>query len=520
MEDVLHPGELGRLLLLQARERDTGPAGDDVLDVLLADHRLLPVLVLLPLPLELVVPGPEGLLLLAERGGLLELLGLQEHVLLADHPLDLPLQLLHLGGRGHRLEPRPARRLVDDVDGLVGKLPLGDVPVGQLHGGVDGGIGDLHPMVGLVLRAEALDDLDGLRHRWGPHDDGLETPLERPVLLDVLAVLVERGGADALDLAPGEGGLQHVRGVDRPLGGARPDERVQLVEEQDHVLGLPDLLHHRLEALLELAAILRSRHQRAEVELEEPLADEDVRHVVVDDLLGEALDDGRLAHPRLADQDRIVLGAAGEDLDDPLDLGLAADHGVELRLQRELREVAGELVQDGSLAALLRAGVVLVAQKGQRLLTDLVQAGPQGLQDLGRDGLPLLHDSEEQVLGADVVVAELPGLLDGQLEDPLGLGRERHLAEGQGLREAGEGPLDLPLDRLQTEAETLEHGRRDALPVPDQPEKDVLGPDEVVAEPPGFLPGQDDHPPRALGESLEHVPSLSGLPRTAPVAIG
>ena len=132
-----------------------------------------------------------------------------------------------------------------------------------------------------------------------------------------------------------------------------------------------------------------------------------------------------------------------EDLDDALDLGLAADHRIELALAGELGQVAGELVEHRGLATLLRPRVVLVAEQCQGLLPHLVQPGAQGLQYLGRDRLAFLHDAEEKVLGPDVVVAELAGLLDGQLEDPLGLRRERHLAEGQGLREPGQRALDL-----------------------------------------------------------------------------
>ena len=61
----------------------------------------------------------------------------------------------------------------------------------------------------------------------------LEAPLERGVLLDVLAVLVERGGADAAQLAAGERRLQHVGRVHGALGRARADQRVQLVDEAD-----------------------------------------------------------------------------------------------------------------------------------------------------------------------------------------------------------------------------------------------------------------------------------------------
>ena len=61
----------------------------------------------------------------------------------------------------------------------------------------------------------------------------LEAALEGGVLLDVLAVLVERGGADHAQLAAGEHRLDHVAGVHRALGGAGADDGVQLVDEGD-----------------------------------------------------------------------------------------------------------------------------------------------------------------------------------------------------------------------------------------------------------------------------------------------
>jgi hypothetical protein len=48
-------------------------------------------------------------------------------------------------------------------------------------------------------------------------------------------------------------------------------------------------------------------------------------HVTGDDPLGQALDHRGLADPGLADQDRVVLGPAGQHLDHPPDLGVAAD---------------------------------------------------------------------------------------------------------------------------------------------------------------------------------------------------
>ena len=79
----------------------------------------------------------------------------------------------------------------------------------------------------------------------GVHDDRLEAALERGVFLDVLAVLVERGGADALDFAAGERGLEDVAGVNGAFRAAGADERVQLVNEEDDVPRAPDLADAR-----------------------------------------------------------------------------------------------------------------------------------------------------------------------------------------------------------------------------------------------------------------------------------
>ena len=101
----------------------------------------------------------------------------------------------------------------------------------------------------------------------------LEAALQRGVLLDVLAVLVERGGADHPQLAAGQHRLEHVAGVHRALAGrAGADDGVQLVDERDDLpVGVLDLVEHGLEPLLELAAVLRAGDHRAEVERDDRL---------------------------------------------------------------------------------------------------------------------------------------------------------------------------------------------------------------------------------------------------------
>src|SRR5213596_3240770 len=78
----------------------------------------------------------------------------------------------------------------------------------------------------------------------------------RAASFSVFAVLVEGCGADALDLAAGQGGLEDVRGIDGALGGARANQGVELIDEEHDLAAGADLIEDLLQALLELAAVL------------------------------------------------------------------------------------------------------------------------------------------------------------------------------------------------------------------------------------------------------------------------
>ncbi len=250
----------------------------------------------------------------------------------------------------------------------------------------------------------------------------------------MLAVVVQRRRADALQLAAGQRGLEDVRGVDSAFGGAGADEHVHLVDEQHAVAGVLDLLDDLLQALFELAAVLGAGDQRADVQRQQALALQRLRHVAGDDAVRQALDDRRLADAGLADQDRVVLRAAREDLNQPLDLAAAADHGVELAGARRRGQVDAQLVDGGRARAGAAAGAGAL---GRALGEDAggfrahaLQADAERLEDAEGDALALADEAEEQVLGADVAVVEAASLFDRQLDDLLGARREADLAAG------------------------------------------------------------------------------------------
>ena len=388
------------------------------------------------------------------------------------------LDLVDLRRDGGLLDRDARGGLVDEVDRLVGQEAVGDVAVRERGGGDQRRVGDRDAVVGLVAALEPAQDRDrGLDGRLADVDR-LEAPLERRVLLDVLLVLVERRGADGAQLAAGEHRLEQVGGVDGALGGARADDRVQLVHEQDDLAArLGDLLQHGLQALLELAAVLGAGQQRADVERDDAAVGQRLRHVLLDDALGEALDDRGLADAGLADQDGVVLGAAGEDLDHAADLVVAPDHRVELALLGLRGEVAAVLLER-------LEGVLGVLGGDAVRAADLLDGGGQHVvaRERRAGGAGRLGEREQQVLGGDVLVAQLAGLALGGAQDVEQLAGVAGLARAGGdRRELVERGVDDAADLVRGGADLAQDGRDDAVVLLEQHGEQVLGLDLGVA---------------------------------------
>ena len=318
------------------------------------------------------------------------------------------------------LDAQARRRLVDQVDRLVRKKAVRNVAVAQGGRGHQRGVLNAHPVVHFVLLLDPAQDGNRAFHVRFAHQHRLEPPFERRVFLDVFAVLVEGGGADAMEFAAGEGGFQHVRGVHGALGASRPDQCVQLVNEQhDLAVAFLDFAQHGLHAVLEFAAELRARDQGAEVQGGDLSALEILGDVAGHDALRQALDDGRFAHARLADQHRVVLGPARQDLNDPADLAIASDNRVELARARQLREVAAELRQ--RLVGGLRIGI------GHPLGSpDLLHGRQQILagrapvpQQLAGRILAQRDHAQQDVLRAEVLIFQRLRLVPGGFEQPV-----------------------------------------------------------------------------------------------------
>ena len=162
------------------------------------------VLLILPLGLLHIEAVPELRELLLEiREPLLRerVVFLLQRKLLDLKLQDPPTKLIHVLRHGIHLRLDHRAGLVHEVDRLIRKETVRDIAVGERRRGDKRGIGDLHAVVDLVSLLDAPEDGDRILDARLIHLHRLEPPLERRVLFDILPVLIERRGADAVELA-------------------------------------------------------------------------------------------------------------------------------------------------------------------------------------------------------------------------------------------------------------------------------------------------------------------------------
>ena len=301
---------------------------------------------------------------------------------------------------------------------------------------------------------------------------------------------------------------------------------MDLVDEQDDVAALVDLLQHLLQAFLEVTAVTGTRHQGPQVQGVQLLILQRLRHLAVDDVQCQALDHGGLTHAGFADQHWVVLGAAGQHLHYALDLVLATHDRVQLAILGCLSEVAAELVQN--------QGVGLLTGAARRTLRTAAHTGGSGLaatafflvplvaaeqldyllahagqvcteldQYLRRHAFTLADEAQQDVLGADVLVAQLQRFAQREFQYLLGTRGERDVAARR-VATGADDVLDLGAHGIQGDAHGFQSLRCDTLALLDQAEQDVLGADVVVIQRACFLLRQHNDAARAIREPLEH----------------
>ena len=137
----------------------------------------------------------------------------------------------------------------------------------------------------------------------------METAIQCAVFLDVPAIFVERGGADALQLSASQSGFQDIGGIDGTFGGTGSDQRMKFIQKQNNLIILR-FVHQTFQPLLKLSAVLGARQQQRQIDFDNVFVQQYVRNAMLRDALRQAFDHGGLSDARFADENGIVFGAS------------------------------------------------------------------------------------------------------------------------------------------------------------------------------------------------------------------
>ena len=189
-------------------------------------------------------------------------------------------------------------------------------------------------------------------------------------------------------------------------------------------------------------------------------------HVALDDALGQALHDGGFAHAGLADQHRIVLGAAAQHLHHAPDLVFAPDHRVQLALAGRLGQVNGVAFERLVLGFGVLVGNALRAADRHQGLQNGVMSRAGAFEQLARRVLLLVRNGQQQVLCGDELVFEMGRFVKGFFEYLVERWGDEHGA-GLPARHFGEvlqHPLAFGHDGVGVYAALFQHRPDYALP--------------------------------------------------------
>ena len=317
---------------------------------------------------------------------------------------------------GHRvdLDAQAAGRLVDEVDRLVGQEAVGDVAVRERRRGHDRAVGDAHAVVHLVALLEAAQDrdrvLDASARRRRPAGSGARARRPSRCARGTRRAWWRRSACSS---PRASAGLSMLHASIAPSAAPAPtsvcsSSMKRMRRPSACSISRSTAFRRSSNSPRYFAPATIAPRSSATTSLSLQRG----RHVARDDALREALDDRGLAHARLADEHRVVLRAARQHLDDAADLLVAADDRVELALARGLGEVAAEPLERLEL----RLGVLVGhARARAQLLERLQRAASWSRPRLAEDAPGLaavLGEREQQVLGRDVRVLELLGVLE------------------------------------------------------------------------------------------------------------
>ena len=165
-------------------------------------------------------------------------------------------------------------------------------------------------MVGFITVTQSTQNFNRVLYVGCLNEHRRESAFKRRVFLNVLAVFVQGGCPNCLELSTGKHWLKNACCINRTFSCTRTHECVNFVDEKDDVSASTDLFQDFLQSLFKVTAVTTACDQRAKVKAVHLLVFESFWDFPCHDVLGETFNDCSLANAGLTNKYRVIFRAA------------------------------------------------------------------------------------------------------------------------------------------------------------------------------------------------------------------
>ena len=141
------------------------------------------------------------------------------------------------------------------------------------------------------------------------YGDRLETPFQRGIFFNVLTIFIDGRCANQLNFPAGKRRFENIGCIECALRTACADHGMNLIDKHQNVLICSYFLYYIFNALFKLAAVFGTGHHSGQIQNNQPLIADGLRHISCGDFRGKTFYNRRFADARLTDQTRIVFGS-------------------------------------------------------------------------------------------------------------------------------------------------------------------------------------------------------------------
>ena len=187
-------------------------------------------------------------------------------------------------------------------------------------------------MEGFITVAQAKENLYSICLGRFAYENRLETAGQSHILFNMFLIFINGRSANALQFPTGQGRLENIGRIHGTFDGTGTDELMELVNKEDDRRIVANSFNNLFDTFFKFTAIFRTGNEAGHIEGKDTFPCQYIRYGAIDNALGQAFGNSRLAYARCTNEDRIVFRPAAENLNNPVDLIFPANYRIDFSL--------------------------------------------------------------------------------------------------------------------------------------------------------------------------------------------